>query len=107
MSDFPKCCVSFRIYDDFLDPKQITEILNIEPDVSIKKGDQRIFYSKKGKILEHSPYNTELWVIDSKKDKKALLQEHIESLLLELDKMYPIEWTNEIFKTLDFGQYGF
>lgn len=81
MSNFPKCHISFRIYDDILDPMEITEMLCIEPEISHKKGDSNTSISKKGKLIKYSPYNSGMWSISSKEAENAIIEEHINNLL--------------------------
>ena len=80
--------VSFRIGGDELDPLEITEILGIVPDLAHKKGDKNTTVSKKGKIIEFSPFSCGLWSIKSKNDEYADLEYHIKSLLILL---YPLK----------------
>ena len=85
MSNFPKCNVLFRLFDDKLEPLEITKMLCIEPDISHKKGDPNTRITKKGKVMEFSPHSVGMWGIYAKKEEGALLEEHIKSLLILLE----------------------
>jgi len=101
MSSFLRCNVSFRIYNNNLDPKELTEMLCIEPDVSHKKGDLNTSINERGDLIEFSPYSSGLWSIISKEDEHAPLEEHINSLLrlLEPSKDRLNELFNRNYKT--------
>ena len=90
MSNFPKCNILFRIFDDDLIPLEITKMLCIEPDISHKKGDLNTSINNKGKIKEFSPYKVGMWGIYSKKDESVILEEHIKSLLILLEPLKDI-----------------
>jgi hypothetical protein len=81
MGELTKYSVSFRIRNDNLDTLEITEMLGIKPDKAHRKGDPNTARSKKGKLIEFSPYNTGLWCIDSKEEEFSSLKYHLGSLL--------------------------
>ena len=85
MSNLLKCQVSFRIYGDNLDPSEITNMLYIEPSISHKKNDPNTRVSKKGKLIQFSPYSSGLWSVSSKESQNAILEDHIKSLLILLE----------------------
>ena len=84
MAEHMECCVSFRIKGDSLDPQEITELLQVEPDTAHKKGDSNSRISNKGKLIEYSPFSSGLWAIDSKMDRTVPLEKHIMSILVML-----------------------
>jgi len=53
---------SLRFLHDELDPDEITELLQITPDVSHRKGDPNI--GENGRV--YSPYRTGVWTFSSK-----------------------------------------
>ena len=91
--------VSFRIIDKELNPSEITALMGITPDIAYKKGDQNTKMSKKGKLIEFSPFSTGVWIIDSKEGKHLTLEHHFKSLIALL---YPLKAT-----LLDFSQRGY
>jgi len=64
---------------------EITEMRGIEPDAFHRKGDPNTSISKKGKMIEHSPYSSGLWSINSTVTEDALIEDHIKSLILLLE----------------------
>lgn len=72
---------SFRIMSDELEPTEITALLEIEPDVAHKKGDQDCVMSKKGTVRYRAPYRSGLWAIRSRLDKFCRLHDHVANLL--------------------------
>ena len=80
--------VSFRIGNDELNPLEITEILGISPDRAHQKGDPNTSISKKGKVINYSPFSTGVWALTSQADESATLECHLKSLLHIL---YPLK----------------
>jgi len=88
MSGLVKYMVGFRIGDDNLDPSKLTEVLRLAPDKAHRKGDPNTSVSKRGKVINYSPFNTGLWAINSHEDEYATLEQHLRSLLSVL---YPLK----------------
>ena len=91
--------VSFIISDDNLDPLEITKMLGVDPDKAHRKGDPNTSISKKGKLINFSPFNTGLWRIESKEDAYVSLDYHLKTMLLLL---YPLK---EQFSELSNREY--
>ena len=88
ISGLVKYKVGFRISDDNLDPSELTKVLQLTPDKAHRKGDPNTYVSKRGKLINYSPFNTGLWAIYSHEEECAVLEQHIKSLLLRL---YPLK----------------
>lgn len=89
---------SLRIFGNDLDPLSVTKKLKIPPDFQSRKGEPRLSRSKKGKIVEYSPYSTNMWSFGSKNwVKSPNLTTHLKWLLkeLELKKDLLLDYKNE------------
>jgi len=84
MNNLARYSVSFRICDDNLDPLEITQILGVKPNVSHRKGDRNVSWSKKGKPIELSPHSSGIWIIHSEAGEYVGLEHHLRSLLVVL-----------------------
>jgi len=80
--------VSFRIGGDNLNPTELTEILKIDPDNAHRKGDPHTSTSNGGKIIHYSPFRTGVWILTSREDEYAILDQHLKALLSIL---YPLK----------------
>jgi len=80
--------VGFRIGSDNLNPAELTEKLKLSPDKAHCKGDPHTSTSKKGKLIHYSPFSTGVWILHSRVDEHAVLEQHLKSLLIIL---YPLK----------------
>ncbi len=87
---------AFRIMSDELVPDEISKLLNIEPTLSHKKGDHHIGHTKKGKIVEYSPFDKGLWALESELQNDVSFEDHVMNIL---DKLEPSQNSlHELFK---------
>lgn len=73
--------VEFRIIGNNLIPQEITELLEIEPSNSHKRGDSNAGFTKKGKVVRYAPFSSGLWSIKSRLTKSTSFEEHIMGVL--------------------------
>ena len=86
MRAYSKAYCGLRIFGDDLDPLSVTKKLKIPPDFESRKGEPRLGRSKKGKILEYSPYTTNMWSFSSESwVNSPNLTNHLKWLLKELN----------------------
>ena len=86
MRAYSKAYCGLRIFGDDLDPLSVTKKLKIPPDFESRKGEPRLKRSAKGKILEYSPYTTNMWSFSSESWViSPNLTTHLEWLLKELN----------------------
>lgn len=97
MKAYSEAYCSVRIFGDDLDPLSVTKKLKIPPDFQSRKDEPRLERSKKGKIIEYSPYSTNMWSFSSKSwVTSPNLTTHLKWLLKELDpkKEFLLEYKN-------------
>ena len=97
MKAYTETYCGLRIFGDDLDPLSVTKKLKIPPDFESRKGEPRLKRSAKGKILEYSPYTTNMWSFKSKDwVNSPNLTTHLKWLLKELDskKEFLLEYKN-------------
>ena len=56
-------------------------MIGVEPDMSHKKGDPNVKITKKGKIIEYSPFNAGVWSINTTENENIVLESHIQDEL--------------------------
>lgn len=74
-SGLPNARVSFCIYGDSLNPKEITEFINLVPSHTHSKGD----YPKNNP--KYAAYKQGAWIIHSQQADTKTLENHLEGLL--------------------------
>lgn len=86
MKAYSKAYCSLRIFGDDLDPLSVTQKLKIPPDFQSRKSEPRLSRSKNGKIIEFSPYTTNMWSFSSQNwVKSPNLATHLKWLLKEIE----------------------
>jgi len=91
--------VCFRIVADELDPLEITAMLGITPSKAHRRGDPNTSITKKGKVIEFSPFSTGVWLVYSDAEEHADLDYHLKSLL---SLLYPLK-----VKLIELSQRGY
>ena len=109
MKAYSAAYCSLRIFGNDLDPLSVTKKLKIPPDFQSRRGEPRLGRSKKGKILEYSPYSTNMWSFSSKGwVKSPNLSIHFKWLLKELEskKQFLLEYKYNPSITVDVFCYS-
>ena len=98
MKAYSRAYCSLRIFGEDLDPISVTQKLKIPPDFESRKGEPRLRRSTKGKILEYSPYATNMWSFSSENwVDSPNIAAHLKWLLKELEtkKELLLEYKND------------
>lgn len=69
-----------------LDPSEVTRVLELPPDHVHRKGDLRIGRTKKGRVVQYSPYAAGMWSMSSENRVQAnRLEPHVAWILDEIE----------------------
>lgn len=82
---YTRAYASLRLFSDDVDPVEITNLLQLPPEHTHRKGELRLTRTKKGKVSQAAPYQRNVWRMSSKDYvRSSRVQTHIEWILSEI-----------------------